>query len=92
MEGEVINVPCTSIQQKNTNNDDICLPYKPLYSSLIMAPREWPEQEHEQCENIYGNIKHSYKNPTAYIINMSMQSKEKEWNCVISQLYQWSRD
>lgn len=69
----------------------ICLPYKPLYSSF-MVPREWPEQEHKQCENIYGNIKNSYKKPTVFIINMSMHSKEKEWNCVISELYQWSRD
>lgn len=69
----------------------IWLPYKPLYTRF-MGPRKRSKQEHEHCEAINSSIQQPHHNPTSVIINMGMENQEEEWNGIVSEFYQWSRN
>lgn len=57
-----------------------------------MLPRERPKQEHKHCEAIDGKIKDPQKKPTLVISDIGVENQEEEWNGIVSELYQWSRN
>lgn len=54
-----------------------------------MIPMEWPEQEHQNCEQVYHKILETHDIPAFVVIRRRLEDQEVKWDGVISELDQW---